>query len=86
MLEASGRGGNSAFIHHNAKGSREVRKSPRARYFFRRGGSRMGLLLEVLLQAALRHAGQLLTHRAGTSLTHTVHGAQVLKGRRHQSL
>ena len=28
MREASGRGGNSAFIHHNAKGSREVRKKP----------------------------------------------------------
>lgn len=28
MLEASGRGGNSAFIHHNAKGFREVRKTP----------------------------------------------------------
>ena len=85
MLEASGCGGTPLSLHHNAKGSREVRKSPRARYFFRRGGSRMGLL-EVLLQAALRHAGQLLTHRAGARLAHAVHGSQVLKGRRHQSL
>ena len=86
MREASGRGGNSAFIHHNAKGSREVRKKPSCQMVSGAGAFRMGLLLEVLLQAALRHAGQLLTHRAGTSLTHTVHGAQVLKGCRHQSL
>jgi len=52
-------------------------KSPRAGSSPARG--LVWVFLEVLFQAALRHAGELLAHRAGTSLTHTVHGAQILK-------